>query len=157
MTASGQKGEELSLSKCGPVSTRKQTSADRLVMSLECQKPKCLALRVTASNAGSETDRVWLPLPLDRLAPPSDLSPDVQSRREEHRREIVPALLCALRHYHPPSAGWGLSNDKLPVSIDRCLCKHPRSIRCRQYISDRLKRSTHALFLLLFECVAART
>src|SRR5262249_46357191 len=33
----GSKGEELNLSKCGPVSTRKQTSADRLVVSQMCQ------------------------------------------------------------------------------------------------------------------------
>src|SRR5215468_5802050 len=32
------KGEELSVSKCGPVSTRKQTSRDRTVMSQKGQK-----------------------------------------------------------------------------------------------------------------------
>src|SRR5262249_41722330 len=34
--ALGSKGEELSLSKCGPVCTRKQTSAYRLAMSQKC-------------------------------------------------------------------------------------------------------------------------
>jgi len=58
-----------------------------------CHKLKNLAARaavdVTASNTGSETDRVWRPPPSDRLAPPSDLSADVQPRRAERRCEIA--------------------------------------------------------------------
>ena len=45
------KGEELSASKCGPVSTRKQTSANRPVMSQMCQQRTCTDLLPSAGGA----------------------------------------------------------------------------------------------------------
>src|SRR5690349_6392945 len=116
---------------------QQRTFTDTTATSEKCHKLKYLAavspLAVTASNTGSETDRVWQPPPSDRLAPPGDLSVDVQPRRAERRCEIALPPWYALRHYRQRSIGLGLSTDKLPVSSDRCLCKHHRSIRRREY------------------------